>query len=1050
MLYPLLAVFAAAPFAAFAQDTAEADEDIFELSPFEVVADQDEGYRAANTLSGSRLNSALKDVPSVVDVSTKELLDDLAVTNFQELMEYQGNTQVHDFEDTGATNSGTFNSSMPNERMTYRSRGFVGGNTRDFIPWNSPDDYYNINRIDFSKGPNGVLFGLGSTGGTANATSKRAVTHRDFVNLELQYGSWDHKRGTVDFNKSIVDDRFGLRVNLVEQDSGGYRNFSFRDVSRQALSGTWKIAKRTTFRANYEQGEQKVSSHRPFGPSDQFSEWIGEGGVAPTYAGNGRANNNTGSGIQTRGGNTAWVVMDGGNTHNLVYSPRSTVYNDARNADPYRHNFAGRFLTPDVETFGEYAISDKVAFEGPDSWNEAEWDQKLLTLEHGFSEKLNMELTYYQEDMTTYGQNPGGSQVYVDLVEHYGNPLTWNPYQSANLLPDGENSHYGDFYMENTWRTNENFRDLEGYRATVSYDLDLEEKFDGKLGQFLGRHRLAAMGESREEFLERLNTFEVLSSDSVIALESMVESDSNPDNDPSLSNPVGGGPSYLNNNAEHTRNRIIRRNYVSFGDWDDFHTGRFPSDMSVSVPMLDGSVQELSTTFVPTGQNAISSDIVKDDAWMVASQSFFFNNRLVTTVGYRNDDVSIDRAQSIRDTLANTGVVDYDGDGQTGEWVLRKDDEFRSQSDVHGVTRSFGAVFHATEHVSVFVNQSSGRRLPAVGQQIAPFGDLAPGEAGESIDYGITFDLFDRKVTGRINRFDSTGENVFIWNNAGANGSATRIMDGLIANGADISAEEYDLHTPTFNGSLGDVATEGYEMRLVGNPTKNLRFVFNYTYSRRNWDNVMVNTYDWMVDESAYYAEKLASIGMDMDSDLGTSYNVDGIARTSANDLVNVVLGRVIRGQFQKAVGFGERPHKVNLTGNYSIKDGRFKGLSFGGGFRWQDENIADAVIEFDDLNNNYNLDNNETAAMLADGRYPTLKEVLYGEDTLMTDLFLKYRFKNSWFGDGVDTDLQLNVKNVFNNTDVLTTGYINSFEGVQQYRFQEPRSYRVTMRMKF
>ena len=46
---------------------APVEEKPVELSPFTVTSDDDQGYRAQNTLAGSRLNSALKDTPGVLD-----------------------------------------------------------------------------------------------------------------------------------------------------------------------------------------------------------------------------------------------------------------------------------------------------------------------------------------------------------------------------------------------------------------------------------------------------------------------------------------------------------------------------------------------------------------------------------------------------------------------------------------------------------------------------------------------------------------------------------------------------------------------------------------------------------------------------------------------------------------------------------------------------------------------------------------------------------------------------------------------------------------------
>ena len=47
--------------------TPATEEEPIELSPFTVTSGDDQRYRAQNTLAGSRLNSALKDTPGVLD-----------------------------------------------------------------------------------------------------------------------------------------------------------------------------------------------------------------------------------------------------------------------------------------------------------------------------------------------------------------------------------------------------------------------------------------------------------------------------------------------------------------------------------------------------------------------------------------------------------------------------------------------------------------------------------------------------------------------------------------------------------------------------------------------------------------------------------------------------------------------------------------------------------------------------------------------------------------------------------------------------------------------
>src|SRR6266852_1046422 len=62
------------------------DSETIELSPFEVRAENDVGYQAANTTSGSRLNSRLKDTPASVTAFTAEFLSDIGATNLEEML----------------------------------------------------------------------------------------------------------------------------------------------------------------------------------------------------------------------------------------------------------------------------------------------------------------------------------------------------------------------------------------------------------------------------------------------------------------------------------------------------------------------------------------------------------------------------------------------------------------------------------------------------------------------------------------------------------------------------------------------------------------------------------------------------------------------------------------------------------------------------------------------------------------------------------------------------------------------------------------------------
>ena len=63
--------------------TAIPPAEIVELSPFTVNAATDKGYRAENTLAGSRLNTSLRDTPASLTVFTKEFLDDIGLHDIE-------------------------------------------------------------------------------------------------------------------------------------------------------------------------------------------------------------------------------------------------------------------------------------------------------------------------------------------------------------------------------------------------------------------------------------------------------------------------------------------------------------------------------------------------------------------------------------------------------------------------------------------------------------------------------------------------------------------------------------------------------------------------------------------------------------------------------------------------------------------------------------------------------------------------------------------------------------------------------------------------------
>src|SRR5688500_7737187 len=210
------------------------------LSPFEVNTDRAVGYTASNSLAGGRLNTDLRDTAAAISVFTKDFLDDIAITNVNQALEY-GLNVASEVEPTG-------NLSVENN-FNFRIRGITGAQrSRNLFRTQLNLDSYNTERLDFSRGPNAILFGEGSPAGLINTSTKTARLNQNFARLQGRVGSFDEYRATLDINRKLTPN-FAVRANVLWQDAKGYREFEFTKKKAAHLTGTWRPFKKTTIKA---------------------------------------------------------------------------------------------------------------------------------------------------------------------------------------------------------------------------------------------------------------------------------------------------------------------------------------------------------------------------------------------------------------------------------------------------------------------------------------------------------------------------------------------------------------------------------------------------------------------------------------------------------------------------------------------------------------------------------------------------------------------------------------------------------------------------------
>jgi catecholate siderophore receptor len=185
------------------------------------------GYNAKKSMAGTRTDTALIDTPQSITVVTQELLEDQSVQSMSDAVRYvpgvtasqgEGNRDALNFRGAGVTTGDFYLDGIRDDVQTYR-------------------DFYNVDRIEILKGPNGMIFGRGASGGAINRVSKEAGWD-PVRELTLSYGAYDHKRASIDIGDSI-NEVAAFRLNAVVEDSESYRDGV--DLKRHGINPTFTL-----------------------------------------------------------------------------------------------------------------------------------------------------------------------------------------------------------------------------------------------------------------------------------------------------------------------------------------------------------------------------------------------------------------------------------------------------------------------------------------------------------------------------------------------------------------------------------------------------------------------------------------------------------------------------------------------------------------------------------------------------------------------------------------------------------------------------------------
>jgi len=213
---------------------AEANDGTIVLSPFQVTGAANRGYQAGSSVSASKFNQQIKDIPQTITVLTSEFLRDLSAANLADALPYVGAIPV-----AGVRNQDSFLIRGFAARTTYLD-GF-----RDTQEWGSGDNAH-VEQLEVLKGPASNLFGdARGFGGIINRISKRPLA-TPFYSVDVTAGNHSYFRAAIDATGPINESgTLRYRVNASFTDAGSFRDFMSTERYFVVPVLTWQVAERT-------------------------------------------------------------------------------------------------------------------------------------------------------------------------------------------------------------------------------------------------------------------------------------------------------------------------------------------------------------------------------------------------------------------------------------------------------------------------------------------------------------------------------------------------------------------------------------------------------------------------------------------------------------------------------------------------------------------------------------------------------------------------------------------------------------------------------------
>jgi len=419
-----------------------------------------------------------------------------------------------------------------------------------------------------------------------------------------------------------------------------------------------------------------------------------------------------------------------------------------------------------------------------------------------------------------------------------------------------------------------------------------------------------------------------------------------------------------------------------------------------------GGNNYLTTDWAPVNAGGIRSgwaqvrlaprdSITTTSAYVGTAQFDLLENLAVGTFGYRRERVMLDQAVYTRDSR---GVFpEIENPSGTLSRTSR------------GETYSAGMVIHPTRHFSLFANRATNFVPPGSAVNLSIDGIPAEPTEGVGYDAGIKLNFLDGRITASLGNFATEQQNVLDSLNGSKAGAIAAIWNSVDLNRAPPA---------TWTG-FKNTKTVGYELQLVGNPTRNLRLMVT---GSKNLTTTASRGADVFAYVDRHLPEWRQKASTPVISNLGDTVGdmVKIVTDEVANDKTQIGLRQTRNSEWQ-----------LSGVGRYKFDEtSRLKGFAIGSAFTWRDAPaIGFAVLP---------------GTQLFDIRRP-----FFGSDYLNVDGWIEYsRFLRN---RRVRWETQLRAENLTNPRTAAPTSAVDDGSGGRWTEIRSlPRGLGVSLTSKF